>query len=91
MNNEESRYEVFRECVSDAIAQKAESSRKSQDKRKPKGRKRETSGASKANDGTSSSNSLGTRKQDPEELADFIDVIRLIRSYVYARRRTHAN
>lgn len=61
-------YEIFRECVSGAIVQKSQGTRK---KRKLKGKKR---GDTTAKDSNDEGSSFGLEKQDPEELADFIDV-----------------
>lgn len=63
-------YEVFRECVSGAIVQKSPGGRK---KRKLKAKKRGDTKDSKDEDV-----SFGIEKQDPEELADFIDVCLLL-------------
>ncbi|EEA27758.1 hypothetical protein TMatcc_003945 [Talaromyces marneffei ATCC 18224] len=62
-------YEIFRECVSGAIVQKSQGTRK---KRKLKGKKR---GDTTAKDSNDEGSSFGLEKQDPEELADFIDFI----------------
>lgn len=61
-------YEVFRECVSGAIVQKSQGGRR---KRKLKGKKR---GDTTTNAGKEEDVPFGLEKQDPEELADFIDV-----------------
>lgn len=76
MSNGGNNYEVFRECVSGAIVQKSQGGRK---KRKLKGKKR---GGTTTNAGRNEDVSFGLEKQDPEELADFVDVcFELIFSY----------
>lgn len=67
MSDSGNNYGVFRECVSGAIVQKSQGGRK---KRKLKGKKR---GDTTAKDSKDEDGSFGIEKQDPEELADFID------------------
>lgn len=75
MSDSGNNYEVFRECVSGTIVQKSQAGRK---KRKLKGKKRGDPTV-KDKDGDVS---FGLEKQDPEELADFIDVCLLAIAYL---------
>lgn len=72
MTDNGNNYEVFRDCVSGAIVQKSQGARKKSGKRKPKGYKRRNEISTKAIQ--SEEESSGVEKQDPEELAEFIDV-----------------
>lgn len=59
-------YDIFRECVSAAIVQKSQGERERPGKRK-KGTGKKRANASYVTTGN-------TERQDPEELAEFIDV-----------------
>lgn len=69
-------YEIFRECVSGAIVQKSQTGRK---KRKLKGKKRGDPTLKDKDEDVS----FGLEKQDPEDLADFIDVCLLVIAYYH--------
>ncbi|KAH8697099.1 hypothetical protein BGW36DRAFT_427072 [Talaromyces proteolyticus] len=65
-------YEVFRECVSAAIVQRSEAGDKKAVKRKARGKKRDNAGTDLRSEGKGPD---FIEKQNPEELAEFIDFI----------------